>query len=79
MLESGCGIVVKPDNTQALADAVKTLYLKPDDRMVMGRNGRNFVEKWFNRKAIARDFLNYLMQFSNQFKAIRKVNNDVDT
>ena len=79
MLESGCGIVVKPDNTQALADAVKTLYLKPDDRMVMGRNGRNFVEKWFNRKAIARDFLNYLMQFSNQFKAIRKVTNDVDT
>lgn len=79
VLESGCGVVVKPDDTQALADAVKSLYLKPDDRMVMGRNGRNFVEKWFDRKAIARDFSKYLMQFSDQLKAIRKVNNDVDT
>lgn len=59
--ESGCGIVVKLDDTQALVEAIQTLYMESDGRIAMGQSGRKFVEKWFNRKLIAEEFSNYLL------------------
>ena len=42
---AGAGIVVEPENSEALADAVKEMVSKPDKASLMGHNGRVYVEK----------------------------------
>lgn len=46
---AGCGIFAAPGNSQALADAIKTLAADPGNAAQMGKNGRSYVEKHFNR------------------------------
>ncbi|MGH9633236.1 MAG: glycosyltransferase family 4 protein [Candidatus Angelobacter sp.] len=43
---SGCGIVVEPENSQALADAIELLAgMSDEQRWAMGIRGRKFVEE----------------------------------
>lgn len=57
--EGQCGIVVPPDDPTELARAVAYLYNHPEERAMMGRRGRELVEKehsW-DRRAEATDFI----------------------
>jgi glycosyltransferase involved in cell wall biosynthesis len=47
--ESGGGIVVPPNDSRAMADAVLSLYRDPQRRAAMGRRGRTYVEENFSR------------------------------
>lgn len=40
-----CGIVIPPDNPRALAEAVAYLYHHPEERVAMGKRGREVVER----------------------------------
>lgn len=40
---SGGGLVVPPEDADALVDAIRTLHAKPERRKAMGRGGRAFV------------------------------------
>lgn len=40
-----CGIVIPPDNPRALAKAVAYLYHHPEERVAMGKRGRELVER----------------------------------
>lgn len=55
--EAQCGLVVPPGDPRSLAEAVAYLYSHPDERMAMGRRGRELVERahsWDQRaRAIA--------------------------
>ncbi|MEG2018306.1 MAG: glycosyltransferase family 4 protein [Clostridium sp.] len=48
------GIVVEPENEKAIARAVLKLYEDRALREELGRNGRNYVKKYFSREAISR-------------------------
>ncbi len=50
------GIVVEPENSELMADAILTLYNNPDLRKEMGRNGRDFVMKNYSREKIVELF-----------------------
>lgn len=43
--ECGCGLVIPPEDPQALAEAVRTLFQNPEMREQMGRRGRDFVAR----------------------------------
>ncbi len=43
--DGGCGLVVPPNNPRSLAEAVAYLYLHPEERMAMGRRGRELAER----------------------------------
>lgn len=45
---SKSGLVVEPNNPQALAEAILDLYQNDEERMAMGRNGRNYVLLYFS-------------------------------
>jgi glycosyltransferase involved in cell wall biosynthesis len=45
--------VVPPADSEALADAIRTLAADPQQRLAMGRQGRYYVEKHFDRGALA--------------------------
>jgi len=48
--------VVPPADSDALADAVRTLAADPQRRQAMGRQGRCYVEKHFERGTLARQY-----------------------
>ena len=51
--ESGCGLVVEPEDGQGLKDAVDKLAADPKLADELGQNGRRYVSDHYNRKAIA--------------------------
>ncbi|MBN1541361.1 glycosyltransferase family 4 protein [candidate division KSB1 bacterium] len=60
--QTGAGIYAEPENTDALCDAVGTLKsLSSEQRTVMGRSGRRFVERHFSRRSQALD-LEYMLR-----------------
>ena len=48
--------VVRPGDNAALADAIQTLAADPQRRAEMGRQGRSYVEKYFDRRTLARQY-----------------------
>ena len=54
--EAGGGICVPPEDPQAIADAILQLYNDPALRAGMGRSGRQYVMRSYNRAHIARNY-----------------------
>ncbi len=53
--ESQCGFTVPPGDATALADAIIALYHMPqEERVAMGRRGREFVEKYHDTRLLAK-------------------------
>jgi glycosyltransferase involved in cell wall biosynthesis len=52
--------VVPPGHSAALADAVQTLAADPQRRADMGRQGRCYVEKYFDRRTLARQYRKFI-------------------
>jgi colanic acid biosynthesis glycosyl transferase WcaI len=44
VLESGCGVLVKPENGEQIASAILELLHAPEDRTRMGYRGRQYME-----------------------------------
>ena len=52
--------VAPPGDSPALADAIQTLAADPQRRAEMGRQGRCYVEKSFDRRTLARQYRNLI-------------------
>ena len=51
--EADAGIFSTPGNARELAEKVLQVYTNPETSRVMGQNGRNYVEKHFDRQKLA--------------------------
>jgi glycosyltransferase involved in cell wall biosynthesis len=51
--EAQCGIFVEPGDPQALADQIKIMHNNGVNTKQMGKNGREYVEQFFNRSVLA--------------------------
>jgi len=60
--EAACGLVVAPEDSNALHAAVERLAANPGLAGTLGRNGRNYVIAHFDRKDIAARFVVLLRQ-----------------
>ena len=52
--EAKGGIIIPPENPQALVAALMQLKSSPEERQKMGRNGREFTAKHYSRQSLAR-------------------------
>lgn len=64
--EAECGLCIKPEDPQALAEAVKLLYHNREMGIRMGSNGRKFVEENFSRQKIARRYEELFIRVVNR-------------
>ncbi len=55
LMEAGA-LVVPPEDSEAMAGAIRELAADPRRRREMGAAGRAYVERWFDRAALARDY-----------------------
>lgn len=51
---ANAGIVVEPENSEEIAKAILKLYEDRELRKLLGKNGREYVKKYFSREAITR-------------------------
>ena len=54
--QTKCGLCVEPENPQALAESIRTLYADPALRERLGRNGRKHVMEYYTRQVVARQY-----------------------
>jgi glycosyltransferase involved in cell wall biosynthesis len=57
---AGAGVYVPPENPKALAVAVQKLLLHPASLALMGRKGRLYVQKYYDRKRLATRYIDFL-------------------
>ncbi|HRV05220.1 MAG TPA: glycosyltransferase WbuB, partial [Candidatus Ratteibacteria bacterium] len=51
---TNCGITVKAENPEAIADGIMKLYnMSKEERKKLGENGKNYVVKYFNYEFLA--------------------------
>jgi len=68
--EANCGIVVEPDNPNALAKGILRIWeLTENERQRLGMNGRRFVEKYYDMKVLA-DRLEAILGWGTEGKDI---------
>ncbi len=64
--EAGCGITVKPDDTEALAKACLDLYhMSAEDLHDMGMHGRRHVEKYYGFEFLANRLAEHIGEISS--------------
>ncbi len=52
--EANAGIAVEPENPEALAEAIIKIYELPEEKRIeLGKNGRRYVEQFYNIKNLA--------------------------
>jgi glycosyltransferase involved in cell wall biosynthesis len=56
ILREAGAMVVPPEDSVALADAIRVLAISPQRRQAMGRAGRAHVEQCYDRAALAREY-----------------------
>ncbi|MCI5137643.1 MAG: glycosyltransferase WbuB [Candidatus Electrothrix sp. AR1] len=66
---SKAAVVVPPEDSKAIADAVCTLRNNPNRRHVMGQNGRIFVKEHYSRKALAAKYIEVMREAIEEYKA----------
>jgi len=52
----GCGIVVEPENTEQMLNAIMEMYRNSEKREEYGRKGREYVIRHFSKMGILRSF-----------------------
>ncbi|MDM8550857.1 glycosyltransferase family 4 protein [Desulfobacterales bacterium HSG2] len=58
--QAGCGLFAEPENVENMVRAIRELRQDRERLIVMGENGRKFVELHFNRDDLARTYLDVL-------------------
>lgn len=64
--EANCGLCIKPENDQALSEAVLELAGNTEQCEKLGNNGYAFVRSRYNRDALAVNFLNTLQRLTGK-------------
>jgi glycosyltransferase involved in cell wall biosynthesis len=60
--EAECGVFVEPENVEQMVETILNLRQKRGALEAMGRNGRSFVERFYNRDVLAEKYLELLKE-----------------
>ncbi len=59
------GLYFEPENEEELVNKINQLNNNRNELILFGENGRNYVQEFFNRNKIAKEFTNELMSLNN--------------
>jgi glycosyltransferase involved in cell wall biosynthesis len=72
LARSEAALVVEPENSRAIADAIVRLHANPQERQVMSAKGRRFVADHYSRRSLAAKYLHVLNEAIADYTAARK-------
>ena len=59
------GLYFEPENEEELVNKINQLNNNRNELILFGENGRNYVQEFFNRNKIAKEFTNELVSLNN--------------
>jgi glycosyltransferase involved in cell wall biosynthesis len=66
---SGAAVIVEPEDSRAIADAVLELYRQPSEvRRAMGQRGRDFVMANYSREVLAARYLDLMVEAIAEYR-----------
>jgi glycosyltransferase involved in cell wall biosynthesis len=60
--EARAGIVIEPENSDALVDAIRSLVANQELARELGQNGREYIVRNFSRRQTAEKYIGVLEQ-----------------
>ena len=60
--QAGSGVYVEPENVEQMVETILNLKQKRGVLEAMGKNGRSFVERFYNRDVLAEKYLKLLKE-----------------
>jgi len=69
---SGSAVVVEPEDSSGIAEAIRHLYRDAQRARQMGRRGREFVIKHYSRRSLASAYLDVMREAVEQYHAERR-------
>jgi len=70
--KSGGGIIVEPENAEAVAQAVLHFFQHPEKGQTMGDKGRKFVCKYYSRHSLAKQYVLVADEAIRDFRANKR-------
>ena len=70
--QAECGLCVGPEDPQALAEAIRTLYDDSALRKRLGRNGRKQVMQHYTRQVVSKQYHELLTSLTHKARLIRE-------
>ena len=64
--EAHAGLVIEPENSAALVNAIRDLAANPQAAAQLGRNGREYIVRKFSRRQTAQKYIGVLENLLNQ-------------
>jgi len=64
--DARCGVFVEPENVDQMVETILNLKQKKDVLETMGKNGRSFVEQFYNRDVLAGQYLDLLRRVAER-------------
>ena len=58
--EAEAGLFAEPEDVEDLKEKILYLHVNPEKRKQMGINGRNYVQKYFDRTLLADNYFNII-------------------
>jgi glycosyltransferase involved in cell wall biosynthesis len=68
---SGGGVVVEPEDSNAIAEAILRLYHQREQAVEMGRRGREFVIENYSRRQLAARYMKVMEEAVNEYRGAR--------
>jgi glycosyltransferase involved in cell wall biosynthesis len=70
--ESGGALVVEPEDSEAIAQAVLWIYEHPDEAQAMGQRGRQFMANNYSRRSLAELYVDVMNEAILEFRGSQR-------
>jgi len=69
VVEANAGISIPPEDPYAMSEAIKTFFhMAPDKRVILGKNGREYAQKYYDIKILAKKLETILLELLEKGK-----------
>ena len=68
--QSGCALVVPPEDSKVIAESVLELYNNRDRGQEMGKKGRRFVVANYSRRSLAASYLEVMERAISEYRQL---------
>lgn len=66
--QAACGVVIPPEDAAALAQTVRQMVDRDEERKTMGHSGRRYVENVFSRVAVTKRYISFFNSLNKNTK-----------
>jgi glycosyltransferase involved in cell wall biosynthesis len=76
--DAAAGLVIEPENSEALVAAINQLAANREFGMTLGQKGREYIQQHFSRGRTAKKYIDVLQSMSSSVSCASRMPGDAD-